>query len=247
MKDYQFIWHFKEEMASTNDFLKNLNPPKRKNEIIAAFTNFQTQGKGSRQRIWHSAASKNILCSFSLHPLLVKNKNQFLLSSILSLAVMNSLKKLYSLDIKLKYPNDLYLHQKKLGGILIENSFKGQNLYQCILGLGLNINQTVYNSDLKNVTSLALCLKKDLSRLIILRNIINELTYIISLESDELLNLYNQNLLIQEQQFFKQINMQPIKGTIKNIFQDGSYLFMDHNKKLHKFKATELSTNQNVS
>jgi len=105
-------------------------------------TDHQTHGKGQRGNKWYSAPDQNLTFSVLLKPVFLAPKNQFELNRIASLAIFSALREFFNDDeLKIKWPNDIYVNQLKIGGILIENSLVNQSITRSIIGIGLNINQ----------------------------------------------------------------------------------------------------------
>lgn len=159
MSNFDII--FLESVDSTNLYAKNLlskNLPKS-NCLITAREQFA--GKGSYGNVWLSETGKNITCSFVFFPEKLAVQNQFYISKLISVSVVNVLKRIVP-EIKIKWPNDIYINNKKLGGLLIENSVSGSFITTCIIGLGLNINQTVFDYSLKSAVSVKLITEKNI-------------------------------------------------------------------------------------
>lgn len=120
-------------------------------------TDYQTQGRGQFGNSWESERGQNLLVSFLLHPHLPM-RNQFRLAMITGLAVVETLDTHFHshshFHFKIKWPNDIYYKDKKVGGILIENQITQGHVEDCIIGLGLNINQQTFVSDAPNPVSL---------------------------------------------------------------------------------------------
>ena len=119
-------------------------------------TDYQTQGRGQFGNSWESERGQNLLVSFLLHPHLPM-RNQFRLAMITGLAVVETLNErctMHDAQCTIKWPNDIYYKDKKLGGILIENQLEQGQVKDCIIGLGLNINQQTFVSDAPNPVSL---------------------------------------------------------------------------------------------
>ena len=116
---------------------------------------FQSAGRGQRGNSWQSEPGANLLFSFLHQPKAFHATNQFLLSQAVSLAVVQWLLP-YTPLACIKWPNDIYVGEKKIAGILIENILVGHLVDASIIGIGININQTDFSSDLPNPTSLAL-------------------------------------------------------------------------------------------
>lgn len=139
-----------DETSSTSTQLKSI--PLRK-EMTVMTAEYQTAGRGQRGNSWESEKRRNLLFSILLSPHQVTASHQFILSQVISLAIVNTLKK-YNPDFRIKWPNDIYWNDKKLGGILIENELMGKHIDRCVIGIGLNINQEVFHSDAPNPVSL---------------------------------------------------------------------------------------------
>ena len=128
------------ECLSTNDFLMQLSLKNSIEEGSVVITDFQTKGKGQRNNFWSSNRQENLLFSFILFPK-IKLSEQFILHIITSLSVYHSLKKIGLSNVKIKWPNDIYVNNKKICGILIENQIFKKRIKKSILGIGININQ----------------------------------------------------------------------------------------------------------
>ncbi len=144
-----------DETESTNTYLQHLisNNEKEVEGLVVAAEN-QYSGKGQRGNSWHSERGKNLTFSIFLKPN-VKVKNQFLISKSISLGIVDFLLNRGLNNVKIKWPNDIYCDNKKLAGILIENSVRGDKIYASIVGIGLNVNQIKFLSSLPNPTSLS--------------------------------------------------------------------------------------------
>ncbi len=116
---------------------------------------FQTAGRGQRGNTWESAAGENLTFSILFKPSNFLSTRQFELSEVVALGVVNYLAE-KGIEAKIKWPNDIYVGDKKICGILIENVLSGDTLSVCIAGIGVNLNQTVFRSDAPNPTSLLL-------------------------------------------------------------------------------------------
>ena len=155
------ITHFK-NIDSTNSYLQNLLD---KGEDVAdnvVVTDFQTSGKGQGKNVWQSETGKNLLFSIALDMSCLKAEDQFLLTQIVSVSMINVLKNyLPEENLFIKWPNDIYYKDKKIAGILIKNEIKGMMLGTSIIGIGLNVNQTTFDENLPNPISLKMITGKD--------------------------------------------------------------------------------------
>jgi BirA family biotin operon repressor/biotin-[acetyl-CoA-carboxylase] ligase len=123
------------------------------------WANKQISGKGYGNNQWISEEGKNLTFSAIIFPKKLKAQNQFYLSKAISIGICEFLRS-YCKNVYIKWPNDIYIDNKKIGGILIENTIKADILSTSIIGIGLNINQTKFPDNLPNPISLKLKLKK---------------------------------------------------------------------------------------
>lgn len=138
---------------STNEMASVLLTKEEQLNGTVVYTDFQSSGKGQRGNIWESEAERNILMSIILDTSFVEPSNFFDLTIITSLAIHDLLTEYFKDGFKIKWPNDLYYNNKKIAGILIENYIKQNTIAWCIVGVGLNINQSKFHE--KNAISLA--------------------------------------------------------------------------------------------
>ena len=142
-----------DETDSTNRYLTQLCDREPVSEYTTVRADYQTAGKGQRGNTWESERGKNLLFSFVLYPTFLEARRQFLLSQLTALAVKEALE-LWTDDIRIKWPNDIYWKGKKICGMLIENELSAEGITRSIIGIGLNINQEIFHSDAPNPVSL---------------------------------------------------------------------------------------------
>lgn len=141
------------ETNSTNLYLNHLCNETVQAEFTTVISRYQTAGRGQRGNSWESEDGKNLLFSFVLYPGFLEAKRQFLLSQIISLAIKETLD-VYTNDISIKWPNDIYWKDKKICGMLIEHNLAGSYIERSIAGIGININQQQFFSPAPNPVSL---------------------------------------------------------------------------------------------
>ncbi|MDR3269326.1 MAG: biotin--[acetyl-CoA-carboxylase] ligase [Tannerella sp.] len=142
-----------EETDSTNRYLQQLAdavPVANESVVMAAV---QTAGRGQAGNVWESEAGKNLTCSFLLYPPRLEAAQAFVLAELAALSVKHVLDK-YTEGVTLKWPNDVYHLDRKICGILIENRLLGDRITRSIVGIGLNLNQTLFRSHAPNPVSL---------------------------------------------------------------------------------------------
>ena len=140
-------------MPSSNTWATNLLKHKRPPEGIIISTKQQTAGRGHGSNKWESKRGKNLTFSIILYPVFLKADEQFLLSMAISLGIKDFLE-LFIDNIYIKWPNDIYVSDDKIAGILIENSISGNNFDYCVAGIGININQEKFTRYAVNPISL---------------------------------------------------------------------------------------------
>ena len=145
-------------------------------EGTIVYTDYQKSGRGQRGNIWEAEPGKNILMSVLLNPKFLEPKNQYYLNLIAGLAIVDTVKEFIShRHIQLKWPNDVYIEDKKIAGVLVESNLRGVNLESSIVGIGLNINQQ--NFDVPTATSMKLAFGSliDIDREAVLENLLHKL------------------------------------------------------------------------
>lgn len=147
------IWY--DTIDSTNSEARRRSSDIDRMSVFAA--KFQTAGRGQRGNRWNSTAGENL--TFSILTNLqsgkmptVSARDQFILSVISALTISDFLLE-SGIENKIKWPNDIYVRDKKICGMLIENILTGDNVGKSIIGIGLNLNQTEFPPELINPTS----------------------------------------------------------------------------------------------
>ena len=143
------------KIDSTNHYAEQLLKVHKLAEGTIIFAHDQTSGKGQGDNNWESEPGKNATFSLVLFPDFLKTEQQFLLNKLISLGVIDFLDTIVKEQkFTIKWPNDIYAGNRKIGGILIQNTICGSKFESCIAGIGLNINQMIFNSRLPNPVSL---------------------------------------------------------------------------------------------
>lgn len=146
----RFIWL--DRIDSTNNYcMKMVQDGEPEGLAIAA--HFQEQGRGQRGNKWESEVDKNLTFSLLLRPVFLRVEDQFLISKVVALSICDWLKG-NNVDACIKWPNDIYVGDKKIAGVLIENNFSSPVLDVSVIGIGLNLNQSQFSEDIPNPTSL---------------------------------------------------------------------------------------------
>lgn len=136
----------------------------------------QFAGRGQQGNVWHATAGLNLTFSLFLKPVFLPLDKQFYLNMAVSVAVGAVLKEIAGEGIKIKWPNDIYHFDQKIGGILIENTLSGTTIKNSIIGIGLNVNQKIFDPQLAgNASSLSLILQEDVNLLDLLTKLCGKL------------------------------------------------------------------------
>ncbi|MDE6535940.1 MAG: biotin--[acetyl-CoA-carboxylase] ligase [Muribaculaceae bacterium] len=138
-----------EECVSTNAAI-----PREAPHGFALMALKQNAGRGQRGNSWESESGKNITLSLMLRPEGMEAARQFEISEAVALGVLDLLRSLGIEDVAVKWPNDVYVGDRKVCGILIENALAGPYVSRSIAGIGLNVNQRKFLSDAPNPVSL---------------------------------------------------------------------------------------------
>lgn len=140
--------------TSTNLYTTELLGQSGIDEFTLVTAEFQEQGRGQRGNSWQSDSKANMLSSLVFFPK-VKISDQFLVSASASLVLLEVLQE-HGVIGQLKWPNDIFVKGKKIGGMLIENQVKDGRVASSIIGVGLNVNQTEFETFNWEATSMAL-------------------------------------------------------------------------------------------
>jgi BirA family biotin operon repressor/biotin-[acetyl-CoA-carboxylase] ligase len=141
-----------DETSSTNDEVRRRMKESTAGSVVVT-AEFQTAGRGQKGNHWESDAGRNLLYSMGLRPRGVPAGEAFILLQTASLAVVRALDR-FAGGMTIKWPNDIYWHDRKLSGTLIENELRGRCVAASIIGTGINVNQKTFRSDAPNPVSL---------------------------------------------------------------------------------------------
>ncbi len=139
---------------STNEYASRLLSQRPVADGTVIITDNQTVGKGQRGNNWESQPGKNLTLSIMFKPTFLMARNNFWLNPTISLGVADFLADFLGPDIRIKWPNDIYFNDLKIGGILIENSVLKNEIADSIIGIGINVNQREFGG--LQATSMAL-------------------------------------------------------------------------------------------
>ena len=144
------------EVDSTNRFIMDWLTREKPEEGTLVITDYQTAGKGMDGARWESESGQNLTFSFVLYPTFLAPEAQFYLNKTISLGLADLLAELLPErdDVRIKWPNDIYIGDHKVAGTLIQNGIKGSVFDYAVIGIGLNVNQVSFLGDATNPVSL---------------------------------------------------------------------------------------------
>lgn len=153
LKKSDSSWIELDTVDSTNNYAMALLHEGLAQHGKVVFAHHQTKGKGQRGKVWETTPSENLSFSIIVQPSFLLTTQGFQLLATTAVAVRNQLEKIIGDEAKIKWPNDLYWRDRKTGGILIENVFRGTQWQWAIIGIGINVNQTEFTG-LQNPVSI---------------------------------------------------------------------------------------------
>lgn len=158
--------------ASTNDDARG----RQYSEGDVVWADFQTAGRGQRGHRWDSGKAENLAFSVVLEPDFLPSSDQFLISQMISLAIVDTLAS-YGIEALIKWTNDIYVGNRKIVGILIEHTSVGATVHRTVLGVGLNVNASSFDPSLPNPVSMYQLLGRPMDREEVLGRLLGRLEY----------------------------------------------------------------------
>jgi len=220
-----------ESVDSTNKYALELIKENQVFEGTVIMAQNQFAGKGQRNNEWQSETGKNITLSIVLFPKNLKAENQFYLTQFASLALNELIETSLgdAENCRIKWPNDIYYGDKKLAGVLIENTLRNNFIHNTVVGIGLNVNQVNFDSSLLNATSLTNIKGKTIDIEALCNNLFSllEKYYLmlnkgVSLKEVYLKKLYKFNTIANYT--FK---CEVIEAIIKDVAEDGKLILQE--------------------
>ena len=238
------IKHF-DLLPSTNDFAMNWCqsddlPP----EGSVVITENQSNGRGQAQNKWHSEAHQNLTFSMIYYPDFLDLDHIFALNMLTSLAVLDVVLAQKIPNAFVKWPNDIIIDSQKVAGILIRNILSGKKIAASVIGIGLNVNQTIFPPELPNPTSLQLKTHQKLNKLAILNQLIQAFeTRYLALQSGNYASLkanYLDHLfLLHQKHSFVRKDGVTFRGIIVDV-RDSGHLLVDVDGRIQPFDFKEI-------
>ncbi|TAH41331.1 MAG: biotin--[acetyl-CoA-carboxylase] ligase [Bacteroidetes bacterium] len=223
-----------DDIDSTNTYMAELLKKRRIPEGFLVSALQQSAGRGQAHAKWKSEAGMNLLLSFVFYPSFVSIPDLFMVNKAISLGTSDLVKKMTGEKVSIKWPNDIYHGDRKIAGILMENSLNTSQIQQCIVGIGLNVNQDDFPKELPNPTSLKLITGRKMDRDEVLNELCSCLEHrYLQLKRNEYADLDREftNSLYRKDEWHLFISERvEFEGMIKGVDKRGRMLVMHRNE-----------------
>ena len=230
---------------STNNYLKKIILNEGINDYTVVTAKFQTQGKGQLGTEWESEHSKNLICSVYKKEINIKVQDQFVISALVSLALIKTLRKVNLSNMHIKWPNDIMSDNKKICGILIENIVKENYIKDTVIGIGLNVNQTIFNNS-PNAASIKNLIGTTCSIDEILKDLVKNIKYCFNeLDKSSINSIFEKYedalFRINKPSTFKNSKGEVFSGYIKGVSRSGKLSVMLEDNLVESYDLKEIS------
>ena len=216
---------------STNDDIWELFENGEKEGLVVVSDN-QTNGRGQRSNQWFSKPGHGIVCSFLIKSKL-KQKDIGIYSILIPIGIVNGINDLLNIELKIKWPNDIYYQNQKIGGILIETKLRKDIIYFNI-GFGINANENIedFPDEIKNKsTSINIITGKPIQRELLTAFILNSIDKSLNkIDSIDLINQYNEKCININHKVSFQYKNKLKTGVFKKINKKGQALIELNNQ-----------------
>jgi len=228
---------------STNSYLKEMSKNKDLGKWTVVTADYQSQGRGQKGAVWQSDKGKNLICSILVRYDDFNAEDQFMINCAVSVGIYHYLRRYNLPKLAVKWPNDIMSVSKKLGGILIENTITANKISQSIIGIGININQINFPTDLplavsiKNITNIET--PRDVFLQDLLNSIQNKFELIFEKKYQELWSEYDACLFRKDKpHMFKNHRGEQFMGIIRGVSKQGMLLVEreDESRETYDFK-----------
>jgi len=210
---------------STNDYLKQLTATRHVEHFTLVVAENQTSGRGQMGAVWNVEAGKNLTFSVLVKDLLLEINEIFNLNVAVAVSIAQALETFNIPQLKIKWPNDILAGNKKVGGILIENSIKNNGEIYSIIGIGINVNQQNFDG-LPKASSLAAVAGREFDKEAVMLAIANHLKQnigsLLHKDTKMLWNCYHQMLFKKDVPMPFDKNGAQFMGIIQGVTGNGS-------------------------
>ncbi|MBU2444398.1 MAG: biotin--[acetyl-CoA-carboxylase] ligase [Bacteroidetes bacterium] len=239
IKKLNFIKQFEyyDEIDSTNSYLLKKQNLTDKTLVLAEF---QFKGKGRLERKWLANAYENLTFSIGLKPKLPANELGYL-NFCTSLSIAEAIEKIAKCKVETKWPNDLLLGGKKFCGILIESQFEENQVGRSIIGIGLNVNQLLFQDEFKErTTSLRLFFNKSFKREDVLIKVLKQFSKnhsTLKKNINAIINKWKLRCSSLGKKISLTNNKDIFTGIFEDVTEDGSLILNQNGKLLKLFSG----------
>jgi len=217
-----------DETDSTNRWLRDNSQGETgvsSPEVVVA--EYQTAGKGCGTNSWESERGKNLTFSVLLHPEEIPASAQFRISEVVSVALCVTLESYIYNKVEIKWPNDIYVGDRKICGILIENRLQGSTIRDSIIGIGLNVNQQTFTSDAPNPVSMCQLVGHEINRAVLLEAFLNALDETMGSDAVAVASEYRSRLYRRDGFYGYRDARGEFQAKLLNVLDDGRLVLLD--------------------
>ena len=235
-----------DETDSTNRWLKEHRDSSlaslsdvAKEPSLCVVADYQTAGKGCGTNSWESERGKNLTFSVMLHPVEIPASGQFRISEAVSVALCTTLETYIYNKVEIKWPNDIYVGDQKICGILIENRLQGTTIMDSIVGIGLNVNQQTFRSDAPNPVSMYQLVGHEMDRTALLDAFLEALDEV--MDSETVGTDYRSRLYRRDGFYDYRDGQGDFQAKLLNVLDDGRLVLLDTEgtARLYAFKEVQ--------
>lgn len=228
---------------STNDYLKELSSAQYVENFTIVSAESQTAGRGQMGAKWDAEPGKNLTFSLLIKDLLLGINEIFSLNAAVAISVTSALETLAVPDLCIKWPNDILAGNKKIGGILIENSIKTNGEIYSIVGIGLNVNQTAFEG-LSKASSIALVTGREHNKEVILtaiaQNMRRNVAVLLNKDTTAIWQKYHKKLYKKDLPMPFDKEGRKFMGIIKGVSKSGSLMVQLEDDKIAEYGIKEV-------
>jgi BirA family biotin operon repressor/biotin-[acetyl-CoA-carboxylase] ligase len=231
-----------EKTDSTNNYAMGLVQKGAAVDGQRVFAYRQTAGKGRRGKSWQSETGANILLTINAQMQWLPVKEQFQLSAAIAVGCLDFFSRYLQENISIKWPNDIYINDRKAGGILIENVIKGSLWQWSVIGIGLNVNQETFETGLNAVSLRQVTGEKyEVIQLadMLYQSIQQRIIQLKDGEFNQILLRYNEHLFCKNRQVGLKKGNTIFTTTVKAVSAAGSLLTEDVLERQFEFNDVE--------
>lgn len=220
-------------------FVTSADVTKEPSPCFIVVAEYQTAGKGCGTNSWESERGKNLTFSILIHPEEIPANEQFRITQVASVAMCETLKQYGCKEVSIKWPNDIYVGDRKICGMLIENRLQGSMMKDCIIGIGLNVNQRAFLSDAPNPVSLYQLLGHETDREALLKAFLDAFDR--AYNSNTTCSAYKEMLYRRGEDSLYKDQTSCFHATLTDVLSDGRLLLVDQEgrERLYAFKEVQ--------